>query len=459
MMLSPKLIALTAAAAFLALLAAPGAQAQRLYIGSANGWQAMSAHPEQWTFVRQNADGFYINFIELLHTDAAAMFKLSAQMTHKNAYYESDSRYTSLGGFPDGGQFSRTLQARELDYLLQGGFRVPYTSLNYGLDAAKEADLKHQGLPNGKTRPCYTQCGPWTYGGDINSSVGSAPEIRANIGKSDGASTDGPLSLWQADEGKMHSGSYSLVKYVHSLHKPAAVMVAPYNLNPTSQWLSAAQTCVRQHEDAGARPDIWIIFEYATSTPTLPETVNGRPADTITGMAFWLLHHVKDPKHWARLSAPNIEGIRTRTARTREGSEITRADVPITPGTSRRCAGTRVVTLTLHNNSPWLDLCPVLSAKTLRPTRGWNVRFHVAGQDVTRQMVGADGLAFVKGLRLWPSETKYVQISLSHTAVGSRSLPPDVQVSLRPSVSVGTRVNQIVTLHGTAAPALGPAAL
>ena len=102
----------------------------------------------------------------------------------------------------------------------------------------------------------------------------------------------------------MRSGSYSVVKYAHSLHKTAAVMVAPYDLKPTSLWLAVAQECVRQHEDAGAKPDIWIVFEYATETPTLPETVNGKPADTITGMAYWLIHHVQDPKHWARLTGP-----------------------------------------------------------------------------------------------------------------------------------------------------------
>lgn len=422
------------------------AHAQQVYVGSGNGWNAMSAQPDQWNYVRQNADGFYVNFIELLRVDAATMSKLSAQMTHKNAYYESDSRYTGLGGFPDGGQFSLALQASELNALLQGGFAVPYTSLNYGLDAAKEDALKHQGLPNGQTRPCFTQCGPWTYGGDINSSVGSAPEIRANIAKSDGASTDGPLSLWLQDQGKMHSGSYSLVKYVHGLHKTAAVMVAPYNLQPTSQWLSVAQTCVRQHENAGAKPDIWIVFEYATKTPTLPETVDGKPADTITGMAYWLLHHVKDPQHQARLSAP--AGFATHNTRTQAGTEITQIALPTdnTRETCRAEGNSRIFDLTLHNSSAWLDLCPVLSASALAPKHGWNVRYRVAGQDVTQQMVSKDGLAFINGLRLWPGRTKQIQVILSHTA-SAENTPPDVQISLRPGVSAKAHINQILTLH------------
>ncbi|MDQ2687874.1 MAG: hypothetical protein M3Y28_08415 [Armatimonadota bacterium] len=438
---------LTAVTVGAALTAAPhAARAQQVYVGSGNGWTTLSAQPNQWSYVRQNADGFYINFIQLLRVNAATMSKLSAQMTHKNAYYESDSRYTGLGGFPDGGQFSLALQASELDALLQGGFAVPYTSLNYGLDAAKEDALKHQGLPAGKTRPCFTQCGPWTYGGDINSNVGPAAQIRANISKSDGASTDGPMSLWQSDQGKMQAGSYSLVKYVHGLHKTAAVMVAPYNLQPTSQWLSVAQTCVRQHENAGAKPNIWIVFEYATTTPTLPETVNGQPADTITGMAYWLIHHVKDPQHWARLSAP--AGFATHTTHTQAGTEITQVALPTdnARGTCRADSNSRVFDLTLHNSSAWLDLCPVLSANALAPKHGWNVRYRVAGQDVTRQMVSKDGLAFINGLRLWPGQTKTVQVILSRTA-SAETTPPDVQISLRPGVSAKARVNQTLTLH------------
>ena len=237
-------------AAALTMTPLPAAQAQQVWIGSGNGWKDMIAHPDLWTFVRHHANGFYVNFIQMLHPDAKKCAETSALFTHKNAYYELDSRYIGLGGFPDGGQFSRALENQELLALLDGGFNVPYTSLNYGVDAAKQADLKHLGLPVGKTRPCFAQCGPWTFGGDILGSNASAADVRGLLARTDGISTDGPLSLWQSDQGRMRAGSFSVVKYAHSLHKTAVVMVAPYNLKPTSQWLEVAQQCVRQHEDA-----------------------------------------------------------------------------------------------------------------------------------------------------------------------------------------------------------------
>lgn len=400
-----------------ALLAAPrAAQAQQVYIGSANGWQQMIDHPDQWTFVRRHADGFYVNFIQMLKGDVPRCTRTAALFTHKNAIYESDSRYTGLGGFPDGGQFSQALQAKQLNALLSGGFAVPYASLNYGLDAAKEADLKQIGMGAGQSRPCLTQAGPWTYKGDI----ANAKDVIANIARSDGASTDGPLSLWQANQGQMQAGSYSLVKYAHARRKIALVMVAPYNLKPTSQWLSVAQQCVRQHEDHGAKPDIWSVFEYATNTPTLPETANGLPADTISGMAYWLINHVRDPKRYASITVPGKQSF-----------------------------GARVNTFAVRNRSTWIDLCPAVSAQVNDPSHTWNVRFHVNGQDVTRQITRPGGMAFVGGLRLWPGQSRQVQVTLApkNAALARRAAPPAVRLSLRPNGSEEAQVNQVVTLR------------
>jgi len=195
-------------------------------------------------------------------------------------------------------------------------------------------------------------------------------------------------------------------------------MVTPYDLKPHSLWLAAAQGCVRQHEDAGAKPDIWIVFEYATDTPTLPETVDGRPADTIMGMAYWLIHHVQDPKHWARLTGPTVDkgGIQT---------------------------------LTLRNDSAWLDLCPVLSASVKDPHHDWNVRFRVGGKDVTQQMTQEGGLPFVGSLRLWPGDTRPVQVALTRRSPSAEAVPPPtVDISLRPHPSAAL-VSQVVTLHPT----------
>jgi len=414
-MKSPALLS-TVAALGLLIAGAPLASAQEVYIGSANGWRQMIDHPEQWTYVRQNANGFYVNFIELLHTDAATMARLSPLFTHRNAFFESDSRYDGLGGFPDGGKFSSDLQKTELSYLLDGGFTVPYTSLNYGFDDPKAADLRHQGLPTGTTRACFAQYGPWTIGGNLAAGVLTNAHKRTEIDRADGVTTDGPLSLWVADQGKMRTGSFSIVKYAHALKKTAAVMVSPYNLKPRSLWLKTAQDCVRAHEDASAKPDIWIVFEYATDTPTLPETdADGKPANTITGMAYWLLHHLHDPDHAARIE-------------------------PQTPPCPAEQA------FIVRNTSPTIDLCPALIARVDDPARAWNVRFQLDGRDITREVTNEDGLAFTGKLRLWPGDSQRIIVTTRPRKAGQSSTQPTVRVGLRPNVGSAPSEVAMVTL-------------
>lgn len=390
-------------------------QAQQVYIGSANGWDAMNTNPEQWAYVRAHADGFYVNFIQMLNPSAKKCALTSSLFAHKSAYYESDSRDTGLGGFPDGGQFSRDLQSRQLFALLNGGFRVSYTSLNYGVGDVKLGDLKHLGLRAPATRPCFAQNGPWLYSGDVLKNIGDNARVRNDTARTDGASTDGPLSLWQADQGEMISGSFSIVKYAHSLHKTAAVMVSPYDLKPTTQWLQVAQQCVRQHEDAGARPDIWIVFEYATQTATLPEEVGGLPADTITGMAYWLIHHLKDPDHAVHM--------RVSTDFSTGGQGVT-----------------------VSNSSNWLDLCPTLSAKVVDPHHAWSVRFLSNGNDVTAQMAGSVGLSFVGDLRLWPGMSRRIQTVVERRgSAKAHDKRPVIRFTLWPS-SLQGQASQVLTV-------------
>lgn len=178
----------------------------KVYVGTMHGWSDLIARPEEWRYVRAHADGFYANFIQLLPTvgnPGALCRQTAGLMTHKNAYFESDSRYTGLGGFPDGGQFSLATEASEMKELLDAGFKISYSSLNYGVDAPKLSQCRTLGLPAGTTRPCLRQDGPWTFGGDVNLNVQDNALVRTDIARTEGQSTDGPLQLWVADQGKM----------------------------------------------------------------------------------------------------------------------------------------------------------------------------------------------------------------------------------------------------------------
>ena len=439
----------------------------KVYIGSLNGWSDLNNNPNQWSYVRANADGFYANFIQLLPTvgnPGALCNQTASLMTHKNAYFESDSRYTGLGGFPNGGQFTLDTEAQEMNELLNAGFTIAYSSLNYGVDGAKESQCRTLGLPSGVTRPCLAQNGPWTFNGDVHNDPNSINDIN----NSDGVSTDGPLDLWLSNSGGMQSGSVSDVKYAHSLNKLAMVMVSPGQL-PASQWLATVQQCVRYQESQGAKPDIWADYAYDTYTPSVPESnADGSPANTVTGAAFWLIHHVTDPAHWARLTLPTLPGLslcsvpttlpaEVRAAKANSGTtptESTEANLvlPMIRQTNGRLSAKRVVNLTLHNESAWLDLCPVLCAAIDDPGHHWNVGFCLNGKDITQSVVQKGGFVFVKDQRLWPKMSKNLQLVLTCKNPSAGRANPQavvVRISLLANPTRRDKLNETLTIHGS----------
>ena len=46
-------------------IASHAAHAQQVWIGVSDNWRDLTDFPDKWTFVQQNADGLYVNFIEL----------------------------------------------------------------------------------------------------------------------------------------------------------------------------------------------------------------------------------------------------------------------------------------------------------------------------------------------------------------------------------------------------------
>ena len=441
----------------------------KVYIGTMHGWNDLVAHPDQWRYVRAHADGFYANFIQLLPTvgDPGKLCRQTAAlMTHKSAYFESDSRYTDLGGFPDGGQFTLKTEAQEMNELLSAGFKISYSSLNYGVDNAKLRQCETLGLPAGTTRPCLRQDGPWMFGGDINQNVQDNAKIRSDMARVAGESTDGPLQLWISNQGQMQQGSVSVVKYARSRHKLSMVMVSPGDL-PAAQWLATAEQCVRFHENQGAKPDIWADYAYDTQTPTLPETnADGTPANTVTGLAYWLIHHVTDPAHEARLSLPAAPGLHlrsvpttlpaaVRTAKANTGTtptESTEANllVPVTRLPNGRSSAVRVLDLALHNESAWLDLSPVLNASVDDPGRHWTVGFRLNGKDITQAVVQKGGFAFVKDQRLWPQAGKHLQLVLTcknPSAAGVQRVA--VRLGLLANPTRRDKLNETLTIYGS----------
>ncbi len=271
----------------------------KVYFGVADQWADLFASPQQWSYTRRAVDGFYVNFIMMNwmkndpthHPDVNATAPL---FSNKNAYLESDIR-----PHPDGA--SEADDQWYISALQQAGFKVVYTSLNYGWSKERAENLATYSLVGQARRLNLVQQGPWDIGGDINSnhtnSIGiTNAQNRAFIQEADGCSTDGPMGYWVC-RSDMRSGSISMVRYARSQSKLSMVMLAPYEADCStydpSKYLETSKSCIQAHEDADAVPDIWVVFEYATSIAAVPECdANGNPFNSTSGVAYYLCKHL-----------------------------------------------------------------------------------------------------------------------------------------------------------------------
>ena len=379
--------AVLTAAILLSSAPAPAA-AQEVFLGSADQWRDLAANPGQWTFVRDNVDGLYVNFIMMKRLQEGLLEKTVGMLRTHRVFLESDQRLPRPGDDTSGASAGDD-QAFILK-LHGSGLRIPYTSLNYGWSLDRAANLVQFDKLPGAPRKNLVQVGPWNLGGAIDG--GAEGNGRRNaayrewIDAADGVSTDGPMGLWKSNSGHMREGSVSVVRFAHRGGKMAAIMLGPYGAkNPDyepGQFLSVSQDAVRLHEDSAAVPDIWTVFEYATSIKAVPEQENGRAAPTTTGVAFWLLHHLRDPDREMSLSAsPN--GWHPAGG-----------------------SGGRAFAIMLSNRSSWTDFAP--RVRLVAAGHNSRVRAFVDGQNVSRAI--RDGVPFSGALRLWPGEQRTIRI-------------------------------------------------
>ena len=372
-----------AAAIFLSSAPAPS-WAQEVFLGSAGQWRDLVANPEQWRFVRDNIDGLYVNFIMMKRLQEGLLEKTVGLLRNRRAFLESDQRLPRPGDDTSGA--SPGDDQVSILKLHGSGLRIPYTSLNYGWSSDRAANLVQFGKLPGVPRKSFVQVGPWNIGGDIESGGRRNAAYREWVVAADGISTDGPMGLWKSNAGHMREASISVVRFAHRRGKMAVVMLGPYGAeNPDyepGQFLSVSQDAVRLHEDAGAVPDIWSVFEYATSFKAVPEQENGRAAPTTTGVAFWLLHHLRDPDREMTLSA--------------------------SPDGWQPTGGNKGQTfdILLSNRSSWMDFAP--RVRLVSAGRNRRVKAFIDGQDVSGAI--RDGVPLSGALRLWPGQQRTIRI-------------------------------------------------
>lgn len=393
----------------------------KVYFGVPGKWHSWTNKYdwEKWDYVRNNLTGFYTNFIDMWmmsfqnnqETAAETCKKLYEAFGNKSCFFET-SMETQVNSSTNG--FNNEISdRRSIDLLTDAGFSIDYASVNY-LDVNKKEDcLSRINLIRTYKgdRKCLSLYGPWGFNGNISSDA-FEDNIRARECTSwcDGIETDGPLGFWVSDQGKMKSGSYSIVKYAQSISKESTVMLSPYSAGvPTydmdRDFLRVSKQCVMDHEDNNAAPDIWAMWLYGGEEPmtlnAFPEYElddNGdiRTVNTTTGVAYWLLKHLKE---FPVLKA-GAQGISQEnnhiTLDLKNGNEI---NIPIEISNSNLSA---------------VELSPVIRAIIDKNDTDWDISFFIKGKDVTDNFIYEGGMNFIQEYRLTQDNKIIVDMNVAY---------------------------------------------
>jgi hypothetical protein len=441
-------------------------QAAEVYIGGGDNptgaWAGYLSGAANWRFVQQNANGYYTNNFAVERAEAQANLQSMANLfTNKNAFYETEIKSTV--NITDTSATNQALlnqlnfnEKVNIDKLIGRGFNVRYASCNKNLYGARIDALQWRAW-----RPVLFMVPPWQISGDMFGPDPTAVFDRSKINICSGVATDGPMGFWNTNTQQMREGSYSSVKYAQNSGKRSMVMLATYsagtghyiagNLAVSGQnYYNIARQCVLMHENQNAAPTVWAVSYYAAQLeqyPLVPETnLNGSPAGTVTGLAFWLIKHMRG--ELASLDLKPNDGL-VMAADSKEGATVHHVATQDTPVS---CT-TQTLRYDLSNNDPHIDYAPVVAASIHDPKNEFKFAFSIGGKDCTKEMTEGGGLDMVRELRLNPGDKKELTLTVTrnttaqNAATDSSFTLPSVQVRLHAHSTEMDRVIQTSTVE------------
>lgn len=399
---------------------------QKIYYGQAHLLDELLTNISQWTYVQQNADGFYFSFGQMTNNMSTYYLPQFYQLfNNKFVYFESDAD-------PDHQPLER--DKVDIGILHSVGWNIIYTSQNYGWTVERDQILGYYNLTEHvPRRPDFVQLGPWLLSGNISNDPGtghySNAQYRAWINQSNGVSTDGPMGFWSINFQKVREGSFSTVQYAHRIGRTAAVMICPYaanvvTYNSTRDYLSVGISAIQEHEDNDADPDIWIFFEYGDqSIPPVPEQVNGYPANSTSGMAYYALKH--------RDGQPETLDLYIDQGKIGQFVYKKHSIMPDVIIKSNILVDTILnYTLQVADYSLWLDYAACIRALVpIGKPVGWKVRYSLNEIDITTAMNSIDGFIFNRENRVQPNSTHSITISFTRTFAVDQNTTLTIQLA------------------------------
>ncbi len=406
------------------LLGGSFATAADVWIGGSRAWgdYTTPGNESKWTFLQKNVSGLYINNFAMRPKEAKqptrqerldGMYKL---LKNKKVFYETDLVHSE-----------DDFDQNSIDLFKETGFGYVGATINRGTSDARNKIITHDG-----TLPLYYMFGPWNGDGHIKKPKNDA--LRKNILKYAGAAVDDPVTMWRGPTGSRNTRQmvYSTIKWCHKNKKKFLFLLAPNDSGPS--FLPEAKSLVHDLEDNKAFPDIFAVAFYGPQSfreklEVLPEADDdGKPMPTFSGVPYWLIHHLKDPKKWAALSALGGENIALRKDESKE------------------------FVIDLKNRSDWLDLTPVIRLRSQKAA-GYAIRATLDGHDITSDLLG-DGVILSGNDRLNPGTNRrfVVQVTRDSTSASTAAWA----LELLPNPSDMSLVNQTLQLTANAPAPLAP---
>ena len=413
---------------------AGGVGVARVYMGG-GGEYAEFPGATDWSYTQAHIDGLYItNGMSNNPSNSSQNASLTAWYNllapaNRNVFYETDAK------------LSTDLYDEQCIDILRGNFQVTYAICNEGLPADRITALRWRSW-----RPVLAMIPPWEVKDNGNFNGSDNATSQTTVLSCDGSGTDGPMGYWHSNYQNFQTGCTTLDQFSHSHGLIAEQMLATHTCGTKgtdqatitqngNNYLAYSQSCVRGLENSGAAADVYALSYYDAGDdtyPISPETSGTNiPAGTITGTAWWLIHHLTDPTHYTRFDVIPRDGVRIASGRpeARDAAEAAIASVPslaeentVTVPVAASGDGRPVeqsVSIRLHNDAPAVDACPVVYAQIDDPGHAWQVSITLDGKDVTRDMTEHGGVVFNRDLRLWPGTQHVFQV----TVTGNGTVP------------------------------------
>jgi len=264
-----------------------------------------------WAWVGAHADGLYTSNVRIHDAYARGSYarleaidweplkklmeSIGAGMKNRNLFYETDSGLTHDPAW----------DRRCLETILSAGWGVTHSVL---------WDTEHRGFPTSylpalrvgwPARPVHAGVGMWTLGGDFyNRDWKQNGMVQdAMLAFNGGCATEGVGSLYTPEYPDGERNLISLIKWTREKLPAADVEsnLSPGEIAPLG-FFRQVMRCVRNLEDAGLKPDQWVITYYGPGRG-LAMGPDSEPYSYL-GVVKWLILHEQDPARYPAVATP-----------------------------------------------------------------------------------------------------------------------------------------------------------